>query len=110
MAATTNTETCPSSPLSPSAAAPLQAVSSPLVLPAPSMKLTEKNYLVWRHFIMATLTSNRANRFVLGTEIPHRFLHDDDRLINHESESIMLPENQAYGIALKVDLFRKAIQ
>ncbi|OIW01471.1 hypothetical protein TanjilG_19397 [Lupinus angustifolius] len=84
MAATQpNTGTLHSSPpLSPSAASPLQVVSSPLVLPLPSVKLTEKNYLVWRHFMLATLTSNRANRFVLGIEIPHRFLTEDDRLIN----------------------------
>ncbi|XP_019434251.1 PREDICTED: uncharacterized protein LOC109340935 [Lupinus angustifolius] len=80
---TTNTGTIPASPLrSPSTASPLRAVSSPLVLPLPFLKLTEKNYLVWRHFMLATLTSNRANRFVLGTEIPHRFLTKDDRLIN----------------------------
>ncbi|KAE9614446.1 hypothetical protein Lalb_Chr05g0228251 [Lupinus albus] len=80
----TNTKTVLSSPtLSPSAASPIQAVSSPLVLLQPSMKLTEKNYLVWRHFMMATLTSNRANHFVLGTEIPHRFLSDNDRIVNH---------------------------
>ncbi|KAF1890384.1 hypothetical protein Lal_00013638 [Lupinus albus] len=83
-ATTTNTGTLPSSPpFSPSAASPLQAVSSPLVLPLPSMKLIEKNYLVWRHFMISTLTSNRANRFVLGNDIPHHFLNDDDRLINH---------------------------
>ncbi|KAF1882599.1 hypothetical protein Lal_00002779 [Lupinus albus] len=84
----TNTGTLPSSPprsCSPSAPSPLQVVSSPLVLPLPSMKLTEKNYLVWRHFMIATLTSNRANRFVLGTEIPHRFLNDDDCLNKSQS-------------------------
>ncbi|KAF1897507.1 hypothetical protein Lal_00036948 [Lupinus albus] len=88
----TNTGTLPSSPphsSSPSAPSPLQAVSTPLVLPLPSMKLTEKNYLVWRHFMIATLTSNRANRFVLGTEIPHRFLNDDDRLINNINPSYL---------------------
>ncbi|KAF1881831.1 hypothetical protein Lal_00042547 [Lupinus albus] len=36
--------------------------STPLVLPLPSMKLTEKKFLVWKHFIHATLTSNRANK------------------------------------------------
>ncbi|XP_019434445.1 PREDICTED: uncharacterized protein LOC109341093 [Lupinus angustifolius] len=78
--AATNTRTFPSSPLfSPSAASPLQAVSSPLVLPLPSLKLTEENYLVWRHFMLATLTSNHANGFILGNEIPQRFLSDDDR-------------------------------
>ncbi|XP_019447442.1 PREDICTED: uncharacterized protein LOC109348071 [Lupinus angustifolius] len=80
--ATNTTNTGISPPISPSAASLLQAASSPLLLPLPSMKLTEKNYLVWRHFMLATLTSNRANRYVLGTEIPHRFLNDDDRLIN----------------------------
>ncbi|KAF1870646.1 hypothetical protein Lal_00026079 [Lupinus albus] len=81
--ATTNTGTFPSSPpFSSSTASPLQAVSSLLMLPLPSMNLTEKNYLVSCHFMLATLTSNCATRFLLGTEISHRFLNDDDRLIN----------------------------
>ncbi|OIW02284.1 hypothetical protein TanjilG_11178 [Lupinus angustifolius] len=58
---------------SPPSSGPLQSASTSLVLPSPSMKLTEHNFLVWRHFMVATLTSNRANRFVDGTNIPHGF-------------------------------------
>ncbi|CAL0317073.1 unnamed protein product [Lupinus luteus] len=85
MANTTNTNTGTfhsSPPLSPFTASPLQAAASSLVLPLPSIKLTEKNCLVWLHSILATLTLNRANRFVLGTGIHHRFLKEDDRLVN----------------------------
>ncbi|XP_019459907.1 PREDICTED: uncharacterized protein LOC109359665 [Lupinus angustifolius] len=60
---------------SPPSSGPLQSASTSLVLPSPSMKLTEHNFLVWRHFMVATLTSNRANRFVDGTNIPHAFNH-----------------------------------
>ncbi|KAF1891810.1 hypothetical protein Lal_00031619 [Lupinus albus] len=63
VAPTSNTDTCPSlPPLSPSAASPIDAVSAPLVLPLSSVKLTDTNYHVWRRFMMASLTSNRATR------------------------------------------------
>ncbi|KAE9614328.1 hypothetical protein Lalb_Chr05g0226751 [Lupinus albus] len=93
-ATTTNFGTLPSSstPLSPSAASPIKAISSPLVLPLPSMKLNEKNYLVWRHFMIATLTSNKANRFILGTKIPHQFINDNDRLINRINPAFLSRE------------------
>ncbi|XP_019430758.1 PREDICTED: uncharacterized protein LOC109338080 [Lupinus angustifolius] len=92
------------SPSSPPTSSPspslslLQTVASPLVLPTPAMKLTEQNFLVCRHFMIATLTSNRANRFVLGTEIPHRFINDDERLINKVNSTYLRWEEQDQAI------------
>ncbi|XP_019432742.1 PREDICTED: uncharacterized protein LOC109339708 [Lupinus angustifolius] len=48
--------------------------------------------------MIATLTSNRANKFVLGTEIPHRFLNDDERLINKVSSAYLRWEEQDQAI------------
>ncbi|XP_019420705.1 PREDICTED: uncharacterized protein LOC109330890 [Lupinus angustifolius] len=87
----------PSSSPSPSPSL-LQTVASLLVLPTPMMKLTEPNFLVWRHFMLATLTSNRANKFVLGTEIPPQFINDDELLINKLNSSYLRWEEQSQTI------------
>ncbi|XP_019416470.1 PREDICTED: uncharacterized protein LOC109327775 [Lupinus angustifolius] len=59
---------------------PLQASSPSLNLLLPSTKLTDKNFLVWRQFILAVLRSNRAERFISDMDPPPQFLSDRDRI------------------------------
>ncbi|KAF1886314.1 hypothetical protein Lal_00045545 [Lupinus albus] len=67
----------------PSSASPVQAISPLLCLPLPIAKLTEKNYLTWRQFMLAVLNANRVLRFVQNSEIPSHFLSETDRANNH---------------------------
>ncbi|KAF1870920.1 hypothetical protein Lal_00030232 [Lupinus albus] len=71
-------------PSSSHTAAPLQASPPILNLPLPFIKLTEKNFLVWRQFVLAVLKLNRAERFIAKCDIPVQFLTDVDHIQHHD--------------------------
>ncbi|KAF1870975.1 hypothetical protein Lal_00020709 [Lupinus albus] len=72
MATTTNTGTDSSPLLSPSVVTPLQAVSTPLVLLLPSIKLTENNYLInlnLLHMVLETLVTIEVATLVIVVDV-----------------------------------------
>ncbi|XP_019442260.1 PREDICTED: uncharacterized protein LOC109346975 [Lupinus angustifolius] len=59
-----------------------------------SVKLSEKNYFIWKQQVEAVLASHRLERFVVNPQIPFRFLSEEDRDLQRMNPAFLQWEEQ----------------
>lgn len=80
MASASNTDDDPPPPPPPPPPHIQSTSSTPNLSSVITAKLTDKNFLHWKQIVEAVIRANRLERFVVGPQIPPRFLTDEDRV------------------------------